>query len=75
MILLGIIAAAVLFVVVSASQSQPVARSHDPEPREDARVDDQLDMLTRYGTPDDAARLMAQGVDLTALGYHPPEQR
>ena len=28
--------------------------------------------LARLGTPEDAERLMAQGIDLKALGYRPP---
>jgi hypothetical protein len=28
--------------------------------------------LARHGTPEDAERLMAQGIDLEALGYRPP---
>ena len=28
--------------------------------------------LAKYGTPEDAARLEEQGIDLRALGYRPP---
>lgn len=38
-------------------------------------LDDPLEALTRYGTADDAARLAEQGVDLSGLGYRPPEAR
>ncbi|MFD1612779.1 hypothetical protein ACFSCW_13305 [Sphingomonas tabacisoli] len=33
---------------------------------------DPAQALARYGTPEDAERLRAQGVDLQALGYRPP---
>ncbi|WP_281174994.1 hypothetical protein [Sphingomonas changbaiensis] len=35
---------------------------------------DAVHALARYGTPDDAERLIAQGIDLEALGYRPPDQ-
>ena len=48
-----------------------------PPPR-DAVLDeierDPVHALARYGTPDDAERLIAQGIDLEALGYRPPDQ-
>jgi hypothetical protein len=33
---------------------------------------DPVHALARYGTPEVAERLMAQGIDLEALGYRPP---
>src|SRR5690349_600965 len=35
---------------------------------------DPLEALRRYGTSADAARLIHEGVDLSALGYRPPEK-
>lgn len=33
---------------------------------------DPVHTLARLGTPEDAERLIAQGIDLEALGYRPP---
>jgi len=35
-------------------------------------ADDPVEALLRYGSPEDAARLNEQGVDLGELGYRPP---
>lgn len=35
---------------------------------------DPIGALGRYGTPEDAERLRAQGIDLEALGYRPPDK-
>lgn len=35
---------------------------------------DPVHTLARFGTPEDAERLMAQGIDLEALGYRPPRE-
>ncbi len=42
--------------------------------RFDLSFHDPVEALLRYGTPDDAARLAEQEVDLKGLGYRPPER-
>lgn len=48
-----------------------------PPPRDMVREEIErgpVHALARYGTPEDAERLMAQGIDLEALGYRPPDK-
>lgn len=48
-----------------------------PPPRDtvlDEIERDPVHALARYGTPEDAERLIAQGIDLEALGYRPPDK-
>jgi len=48
----------------------------DPGADEESPVElsqrDPVEAMLRYGTPEDAARLIGQGVDLSTLGYRPP---
>ncbi|MDQ3145145.1 MAG: hypothetical protein M3Q57_09765 [Pseudomonadota bacterium] len=77
----------VSFVIFAAAVSTRL--NADPPPDEqlpfrplfDEREDpaelaerDPVEALLRHGTPDDAARLAEQGVDLEALGYRPPRR-
>jgi hypothetical protein len=48
-----------------------------PPPRNTVQEEierDPVHALARYGTPEVAERLMAQGIDLEALGYQPPDK-
>ena len=71
-LLVGVLAGA-----SGARATKPPSRiTADPDPDEptpsELALEDPLEALRRYGTPDDAARLSGQGVDLGALGYRPP---
>lgn len=45
----------------------------DDESVADLSLRDPVQAVLLYGTPGDATRLADQGVDLSALGYRPPE--
>ena len=76
-VLLFLLLAAVLAIAIgeSASRARPAAPPAEPLPDEPSptefAAEDPLAALVRYGTPDDAARLGEQGVDLGGLGYRP----
>jgi len=56
-------------------RGQTVAR--EPAERDgtmDQIARDPAGTLARLGTPEDAERLIAQGIDLEALGYRPPDK-
>lgn len=75
-----LIGAGCLLVLASIVRPSQGTRSPDrgPAPAADDPIErieqDPAGALAEYGTSDDAARLQAQGIDLTALGYEPPEQ-
>lgn len=53
------------------------AAAPEPAERDDVMAQiarDPVHTLARLGTPEDAERLMAQGIDLEALGYRPPHK-
>ncbi|MBS0502195.1 MAG: hypothetical protein JSS55_00025 [Proteobacteria bacterium] len=55
-------------------QRRPAAPPPAPhETFEEELARDPAGALARHGTPEDAERLTAQGVDLEALGYRPPQ--
>ncbi len=75
--LILLVLAIAIGVALSASRRSPPDEhlpsllADDRSPSELA-AEDPVAALLRYGTPDDAARLKEQGVDLGGLGYRAP---
>jgi hypothetical protein len=62
----------------SSSKRDAAPRSMPLEPPDDDSIialaaNDPVGALLEYGTPQDAAKLARQGVDLAGLGYRPPQ--
>ncbi len=75
---IGIGLIVVLTLALGSSARRKAAPPITPlEPADDETItefaaSDPVEALLRYGTPEDAANLKAQGVDLGGLGYRPP---
>lgn len=76
---LVIVAVLAVIVGVLAGPSKPQARPRTAEQKVEEEPlslaqDDPVEALRRYGTPETAEQLRAQGVDLAGLGYRPPSE-
>ena len=78
MILVVILLALGAIFVVGAASTPSKARAVKREEKQENDFetlirDDPAAALARYGTPETAAELKAQGIDLGALGYRPDD--